>query len=245
MIYRLDSVIQPLNWLGREVYEAVLYRSYNYFSYEQSFLLGLLCFQDKIRWKLHGRPEKFSWLSFEKRVQAPEVKSRASNKGVQAGPRRRRGKSWEGFDKKTARTTFTSTPNIRKLSFWSAELELIHFWRSRQDDKHVMQTARKYLRLHSVWSVTTPHLSHRPTYSALLPIWISFGYNKNSISYKYINIHTLFLFFCFLFFVFFSFHFFLYLYFIFCVSNLFIFYYYYYFVFFVFWDVHVPGFIDG
>ena len=45
---------------------------------------------------------------------------------------------------------------IRKLIFWSAELELIHFWRSGHDAKNVMKTAGKYLRLHSVWSVTTP-----------------------------------------------------------------------------------------
>ena len=78
-----------------------------------------------------------------------------------SGPRRRRGEPGEGFGKKTARTAFSSTPNIRKLIFWPAELEQIHFWRSGRDDKHMMKTVGKYLRLHSVWSVTTPHLSYR------------------------------------------------------------------------------------
>ena len=55
----------------------------------------------------------------------------------------------EDFGKKTARTTFSSTPNSRKLIFWSAERELIHFWRSEHDDNHVMKTVEKYLRLHS------------------------------------------------------------------------------------------------
>ena len=42
------------------------------------------------------------------------------------------GEAREGFGKKTARTTFSSTPNIRKLILWSAEPELIQFWRRRR-----------------------------------------------------------------------------------------------------------------
>ena len=88
------------------------------------------------------------------------------------------------------------------------------------DDKHVLQMAGKYLRLHSVWSLTTPHLSYCPTYSVLLLIWISFGYNVISF---YVNIHTLF-FFIFSF-VFILFHYFLYLKFLFGILN---FYYYFF-----------------
>ena len=80
------------------------------------------------------------------------------------------------------------------------------------DDKHVLQMAGKYLRLHSVWSVTTPHLSYRPTYSVLLLIWISFGYNVISF---YINIRSPFFFFFFPLFLFY-FIIFLYLKFLFC-----------------------------
>ena len=55
--------------------------------------------------------------------------------------------------KRLCERLFSSTPNIRKLMiFWSAELELIHFWSRGHDDKHVMKTAGKYLRLHSVSS---------------------------------------------------------------------------------------------
>ena len=91
------------------------------------------------------------------------------------------------------------------------------------DDKHVLQMAGKYLRLHSVWSVTTPHLSYRPTYSVLLLIWISFGYNVISF---YINIHTLFFFFfSFFSFVFILFHYILYLKFLYCILNFFFFFF--------------------
>ena len=102
-----------------------------------------------------------------------------------SGPGRRREEPRESLvKKKTARTTFSSTPNIRKLICFYCR-ELIHFWCSGHDDKHVIKTAGKYLRLHSVWSVTTPHSSYHSTYSVLLLIPISFGYNVSSF---YINI---------------------------------------------------------
>ena len=70
------------------------------------------------------------------------------------------------------------------------------------DDKQVLQMAGKYLRLHSVWSVTTPHLSYRPAYSVLLLI---FRIQCNLILFKYTH-------FCFHFFlIFILFHLFLYL----------------------------------
>ena len=56
-----------------------------------------------------------------------------------SGSRPRRGEPGEGFGfgKKTKRTNFSSSPNIRKfVFFWSAGLELVHFWRSGHDDKH-------------------------------------------------------------------------------------------------------------
>ena len=43
-----------------------------------------------------------------------------------------------------------------------------------------MKTAGKHLRLHFLWSVTTPHLSYNHTYYILLLIWISFGYDVTS-----------------------------------------------------------------
>ena len=81
---------------------------------------------------MEGRPEKFSWLSFEKQVQA--------TKEYKSDPGRRCGEPGEGFGKKAAWMTFSSTPNISKLIFWSAELELIHFWRSGHGEKHMMKT---------------------------------------------------------------------------------------------------------
>ena len=90
---------------------------------------------------------QISFRGFRSRNEAPELKSRASNNGVQirnvrprlsqspsqlciflpsssafearlvgkstSDPTQRRGEPGEGFGKKTARTTFSSTPNIR------------------------------------------------------------------------------------------------------------------------------------
>ena len=65
-----------------------------------------------------------------------------------------------------------------------------------------MKTAGKYLRLYSVWSVTTTHLPYRPTYSVLLLFMNFFRIQCNFILYKYINIHTLTIFSLFLFYFF-------------------------------------------
>ena len=141
-------------YLYKNVYKAVLY-VYGYFSYEQSFLLGLLCF--KIKSTENSMEGQRSFRGFRSRNEAPELKSRASNNGAQirnvrprlfqspsrpsqlyiflppssafearlvgkstSDPTQRRREPGEGFGKKTARTTFSSTPNIRKLIFWSA-----------------------------------------------------------------------------------------------------------------------------
>ena len=131
VIYPVDSVIHPLNnWA---VKFTKLTSTHNYFSYEQSFLPA--CFVFKIIFFENSMEGQRSFCGFRSRNGSklpnlsPERATKEYKYGM-SGPRRRRGEPGEGFGKKTARTTFSSTPNIRKLIFWSAELGLIHFWRS-------------------------------------------------------------------------------------------------------------------
>ena len=72
---------------------------------------------------------------------SPEQATKEYKYGT-SGPRRGRGEPGKGLVKRLRERLFnSSTPNIRKLIFWSTELELIHFCRSGHDDKHVMQMA--------------------------------------------------------------------------------------------------------
>ena len=131
VIYPVDSVIHPLNnWA---VKFTKLTSTHNYFSYEQSFLPA--CFVFKINFFENSMEGQRSFRGFRSRngSKLPNLSPERATKEYKYGmssPRRRRGEPGEGFGKKTARTTFSSTPNIRKLIFWSAELGLIHFWRS-------------------------------------------------------------------------------------------------------------------
>ena len=85
VIYPVDSVIHPLNnWA---VKFTKLTSTHNYFSYEQSFLPA--CFVFKINFFENSMelPEKFSWLSFVKRVQAPKLKAGIHLKAVFTPPK--------------------------------------------------------------------------------------------------------------------------------------------------------------
>ena len=87
------------------------------------------------------------------------------------------------------RTTFSSTPNIRKLIFWSAELELIHFWRSGHDDKRTRggNDGKVLAPSFGVISYNTPF--NLPSHLQC----------NSSFYHVYINIHTLMVFFPFIF----------------------------------------------
>ena len=113
------------------------------------------------------------------------------------------------------RTTFSSTPNIRKLIFWSAELELIHFWRSGHDDKRTRggNDGKVLAPSFGVISYNTPF--NLPSHLQC----------NSSFYHVYINIHTLMLFFPFIFIFLFIFCTLI----IFSCSGMF----------------HVPGFIDA
>ena len=107
----MDSVIHPLNnWA---VKFTKLFSTHNYFSYEQSFLPA--CFVFKIKSIENGMEGQRSFRGFRSRngSKLPNLSPERATKEYKygtSGPRRRRGK-------KTARTTFSSTPNIRKLIF--------------------------------------------------------------------------------------------------------------------------------
>ena len=118
VIYPVDSVIHPLNnWA---VKFTKLFSTHNYFSYEQSFLPA--CFVLKIKSIENSMEGQRSFRGFRSRNGSklqnlsPERATKQYKYGT-SGPRRRHGEPGEGFGKKTARTTFSSIPNIRKLIF--------------------------------------------------------------------------------------------------------------------------------
>ena len=98
-----------------------LFSTHNYFSYEQSFLLA--CFVFKMKSIENSMEGQRSFRGFRSRngSKLPNLSPERATKEYKygtSGPRRRCREPGKGFGKKTARATFSSTPNIRKLIFW-------------------------------------------------------------------------------------------------------------------------------
>ena len=134
MIYPVDSVIHPLNnWAVKftKLFSTLIT------IFHMNKVSCLACFVFKIKSIENSMEGQRSFRGFRSRngSKLPNLSPERATKEYKyangtSGPRRRRGEPGKRFGKNTARATFSSTKNIRKLMFWSAELELIHFWRS-------------------------------------------------------------------------------------------------------------------
>ena len=95
-------------------------------------------------------------MSFEKRIQAPERPTKEYKYGTW-GPRRRREKPGRVLVKRLRERLLVPLRTSGNWFFGQPSQNCS--FSGVADDKHVLQMAGKYSRLHSVWSVTTPHLS--------------------------------------------------------------------------------------
>ena len=131
-VYPVDSVIHPLNnWAVKftKLFSTLIT------IFHMNKVPCLACLVFKIKSIENSMEGQRSFRGFRSRngSKLPNLSPERATKEYKygtSGLRRRRGEPWERFGKKTARASFSSSPNIRKLTFWSAELKLIHFWRS-------------------------------------------------------------------------------------------------------------------